>query len=140
MNKRGLSDVVTTVIIIALSLVAVGIVWVVVNNLISDNTSSISSSADCLETNFEIVSTSTSGTTLSVVAKRIGGNSEIGGFRVYAYNSTSTVTQLKSGTLMIGEQKSTDLIIVNPNKVSVVPYFVVDGENLYCSNTIERDL
>jgi len=33
-NKRGLSTIVVTLIIILISLVAVGIVWVVVNNLI----------------------------------------------------------------------------------------------------------
>jgi len=139
-NKKGLSDVVTTVIIVALSLVAIGIVWVVINNLISDNTASISSSGDCLMTNLEIVSASLDGTTLSAVVKRIGGDSEISGVRVYAYNSTSTVVKDIIGNFVVGEQKSTTLTIVNPTKVSVTPYFVIDNKESYCPNAIEKDL
>ena len=38
-NKRGLSDIVVTLIIIVLALVAVGIVWAVVSNLLKTGTS-----------------------------------------------------------------------------------------------------
>ena len=36
-NKRGLSTVVTTLIIVLLVLVAIGIIWGVVNNLVQEN-------------------------------------------------------------------------------------------------------
>ena len=48
-NKRGLSTIVTTLIIVALSLVAVGIVWVVVNNIVSKQTTNIDYKAKCLD-------------------------------------------------------------------------------------------
>ncbi|MBU0894729.1 MAG: hypothetical protein KKF48_00500 [Nanoarchaeota archaeon] len=41
MLKKGLSTVVTTVIMILLVLVAVGVVWVVIKNIIEDTTSQI---------------------------------------------------------------------------------------------------
>ena len=41
MGKKGLSTVVTTMIIIALSLAAIAMVWVVVNNLISNSSEKI---------------------------------------------------------------------------------------------------
>ena len=37
-NKRGLSTIVVTLILIVLSLVAVGVVWVVVSNLLNTGT------------------------------------------------------------------------------------------------------
>ena len=40
-GKKGLSAVVTTIIIIALALVAVGIVWVVISNLLDQGTEGI---------------------------------------------------------------------------------------------------
>ncbi len=44
-NKTGLSAVVTTLLLVALSMVAVGIVWLAVNNLVR---SSISNSESCV--------------------------------------------------------------------------------------------
>ena len=42
MKKRGLSDVVTSLIMILLVLVAIGIVWVIVNNILTKNSEQIS--------------------------------------------------------------------------------------------------
>ena len=41
-SKKGLSAVVTTLIIILLVLVAVGIIWVVVQNIVTEGAESIS--------------------------------------------------------------------------------------------------
>ena len=46
-NKRGVSDVVTTVLLIALTLVLVGVVWVVINNLVK---SKLDDTGSCFET------------------------------------------------------------------------------------------
>ncbi len=51
MNKRGLSTIVVTVIMVALVLVAVGIVWVVINRIISKGAGNIDLSAKCLDVN-----------------------------------------------------------------------------------------
>jgi len=63
-NNRGLSTVVTTLIIILLVLVAVGIIWGVVNNLLSKSSGTIESSTECLD--------------LDVKATLITNNSAIG--------------------------------------------------------------
>lgn len=47
-NKRGLSEAVMTVIMIALVLVAVGVIWVVVQNVINKNTQQIDYSNKCM--------------------------------------------------------------------------------------------
>jgi len=139
-NKKGLSDVVTTVLIVALSLVAITIVWVVVNGLISSNTGSIESQGDCLKTNLEIVSASSTGSEVTVVIKRTTGDNEIGGIKVNAYNSTSSASANITGSMTVGDQKSTALTITNANKVSAVPYTLVDNVQVVCSNAIEKDI
>ena len=48
-NNKGLSTVVTTLIIILLVLVAVGIIWGVVNNLLGKSKGTIESSTKCLD-------------------------------------------------------------------------------------------
>jgi flagellin-like protein len=47
-NKKALSAVITTVIMIALVLVAIGIVWAVVNGLISGNSENSEYASKCL--------------------------------------------------------------------------------------------
>ena len=47
-NNKGLSTVVTTLIIILLVLVAIGIVWVVIINVIEEGTADIETSTKCL--------------------------------------------------------------------------------------------
>jgi flagellin-like protein len=49
MEKKGLSAVVTTLIIILLVLVAVGIIWVVVRNVVEEGGSTIDLSVKCLD-------------------------------------------------------------------------------------------
>ncbi len=53
MNKRGLSTIVITLIIILLSLVAVGVVWLAVNRLIKGGSEGIDINAKCLGVNLE---------------------------------------------------------------------------------------
>src|SRR3989344_5177152 len=48
-NKKGLSQVVTTVILIALALAAVAVVWVVVNNLVNKKLSEAGTCADIID-------------------------------------------------------------------------------------------
>lgn len=48
-NKKGLSTVVTTLIIILLVFIAVGIIWVVIRNVIQGGTENIDWNSKCLE-------------------------------------------------------------------------------------------
>ena len=51
-NKKGVSNIVLTVIIVAISLVAITIVWAVVSNLISSENEIANVANDCLQVNF----------------------------------------------------------------------------------------
>ena len=73
-NKRGLSTIVVTLILIVLSLVAVGVVWVVVNNILKSGTSQASFQFGTLFLNLKIdrALMDTSGNLLVTVSRGTG--------------------------------------------------------------------
>ena len=73
-NKRGLSTIVVTLILIVLSLVAVGVVWVVVNNILKSGTSQASFQFGTLFLNLKIdrALIDTSGNLLVTVSRGTG--------------------------------------------------------------------
>ncbi len=96
-DKRALSTIVVTLIIILISLVGVGIVWAVVRNLISGGTQEIEVTAKCLNTNVEATKVNCSNSGVSVMCDaqliRSGtGSDVIGGVKLVFKNSTSGAT------------------------------------------------
>jgi len=135
-NKKGLSTVVTTLIIVALSLVAVVIVWVVVNNIINKQTTNIDYTAKCLDV--EIRATSMQccmgDTTYSCKAalERKLGSEAISGVKLTISNDTTKLETVDSKG-NIAATKTTDTLSTSistqtPKKVDVFAYFV-DKEN-----------
>ena len=142
-NKKGLSDVVTTVIIIALSLVAIAVVWVVVNNLITSNAGTITGQSNCLKTNLEIASVSVNAVTnvSTIVIKRISGDDAFDGILVNVYNSANVnVAGNISTNLGVGSQGVINLTLANPNKVSAVQYTLVNNKQIVCNNVVEKTI
>lgn len=141
-TKKGLSDVVTTVIIIALSLVAIAVVWVVVQGLITSNTDSTKTQSACLNNDFVVESISTNPTTnaVNVVVKRTRGEDVFDGVRVNVYNATSSVASDIVGNLGTGSQKSASTItIISPTKVAIAAYTVLNNQSTYC-NAVEKTI
>jgi hypothetical protein len=62
-NKKGLSTIVTTLIIILLVLVAIGIIWSVVKGLLDDSKDDISNSQKCLDIEIEVSKLNTTNAT-----------------------------------------------------------------------------
>jgi hypothetical protein len=93
-DERGLSTIVVTLIMILISLVAVGIVWVVVRNLISGGTAGVEISAKCLNVVIEPTKVNCSDVDdisyCDITLKRTGtGSDEIGGVKLVFRNSES---------------------------------------------------
>lgn len=139
-GKKGLSDVVTTVVIIALALVAITVVWVVVQNLISSNTSSINLQRDCLNVNLEVKLVSNTSSECTISVKRISGSVEIGGVRIVVYNDSSSNESKHESNLVIGQMTSKKIEINSPTEYSAIPYFVSNGESLDCPNFIRKKI
>ena len=135
MNKKGLSTIVTVLIIILLTLVVIGIIWGVVDNLLSKSKSSVESSTKCLDVDMKAtaVTHAVGAAVYDITIKRgptgegtfyakvvISGPSGTGG--VYDCTTNIAFTPLDTKVCSV-----TDYTITNGNKVEVTPYYLDDS-------------
>ncbi len=126
MNKRGLSTIIVTLILIALALVAIGIFWIVVRNMINQQTSGISFEKFTVSMDIEQVY-SPGGNNVAVQVKRNPGKGEITGVKFIFYNETGN--EVVSGNASLSELETrTFTFALNMNvagitKVSIAPIF-----------------
>ena len=98
MNKRGLSGVVTTLILILLGLVAVGVVWVVVQNLILESTEQISMGMLTVDLKIENVESQSDGS-IDVRVRRNIGKGELSGINFILSDRENTEVIKKETTM-----------------------------------------
>ena len=139
MNKKGLSTIVTVLIIILLTLVAIGIIWGVVDNLLSKSKSSVESSTKCLDVDMKATAvTHAAGTGIYNVTIKRAATGE-GMFRAKVVISgptgTGNVIDCVDATgvafdfnpLDTKVCKVTGYGITDGNKVEVTPYYLDDS-------------
>lgn len=148
-NNKGLSTIVATLIIILLVLVAVGIIWVVVRNVIQGGVKQIDINSKCL--NIEIsptkancaVNASDGGNTgvCNVTVTRSTGSDEIGGVKLVFTNDGGESNWIETvsgniGALATKTVANINTGISNVSKVEVLVYFVDDsGNEQLCSSS-----
>lgn len=131
-SKRGLSEVVTTVIIIVLVLAAIAIVWSVINGLISGGLDDINVNSKCL--NLGVDATAVTNTSLiyyNVVLTRNSGNdATISGVKLVLSNTTtSSVIDVPGNIAQLGSTTKNATGPINANKVEATVYFTDDSGN-----------
>jgi hypothetical protein len=143
-NKKGLSTVVTTLIIILLVLVAIGIIWIVVRGLIETGSQTIDLRTKCLNVDVRATSVFCGGAsnqTCNVTLYRKTGSEDIGGVVMIFHNDTKTSSQMDSSTYgvtnigLLSTVQTTPIGtgIGTPNDVDVVVYFKNEkGESQLC--------
>jgi len=144
-NKKGLSTVVTTLIIILLVFVAVGIVWVVVKNVIEEGASQIDIGAKCINNVVKATAITGNCTTIDpcdIKLKRNTGEDEIGGVKlVFSEGNTggNVMDISRENYPLLNTILSTTLItsvdsgLTNPDKAEVTIYFLDDsGDEKLC--------
>ncbi|MCW8965155.1 MAG: hypothetical protein OQK82_00500 [Candidatus Pacearchaeota archaeon] len=145
-NKKGLSAIILTVIMIGLVLVAVSILWVVVNNLVQEETGGISFENECLKINLDVTKMSCEDDTCEVTVKRTSGGDVIGGIRLVFRNSsgsTGTTIEDVSGNIaelgtIVAEDLYHGLTDELPDTVEITPYFLNEnGGAEICSQSKE---
>ena len=108
MKKRGLSEVVTTLILVLLVLVAIAIVWVVISNLIRDKGDDIGASTFEVSMAVKTVEpSSTSGNVLVRVERNVGGGN-LQGINIILSDGVKSVTK-KVYPLDEGEETTYDI-------------------------------
>jgi hypothetical protein len=138
-NKKGLSTVVTTLIIILLVIVAIGIVWVVVRNVIEQGTGQIDIGVKCINNVVKATSVDcTNPASCTVTLKRDTGDDEIGGVKlVFSEGATGgNVEDISASTypnlnIALNTITATGLNsgFTTPDKVEVTVYFLDDSES-----------
>ena len=146
-GKRGLSTIVVTLIIILISLVAVGIVWVVVRNLINSGTQGVEVSSKCLNINVEATAVNCSSVGSSricdVALKRTGtGSDAIAGVKLVFKNTTAGTSSLLvnvAGNIepLVGKiQTGINTTLSGANRVEVTAFFKdASGNDQICQQT-----
>ena len=128
-NKRGLSPVIATVLLIAVSFLAIFIFWIAINNLIQNESSKISTGLD--EINLEVRSVQLqSNGDLSVRVKRNSGAGDLNGISfVVSDGSNSIVFEIQTNLKELEERaftipKEKILGLVSIKSVSVAPIII----------------
>ncbi len=149
-EKRGLSTIVITLIIILLSLAAIGIVWVVFNGVIKSGTAGVDISAKCLSVDVSatavVCSNGATNVLCTTTLERTGtGEDEIAGVKLIFKNEisgdSSSIINLDGNIPALDTKIDTDrdtgiLIAVGVNKVEVTPFFEdSSGNEKICAQT-----
>lgn len=119
-SKKGLSEVITTLIVIGVSLVAITIIWVVVRNIISSGADEIEVSKFVVDLEIQEVKTSTNG--IDIVLKRNAGQGALKEIVFAISDGTNTQTFKQEVNIEELEQKTFTVDYTGPVKtVSVSP-------------------
>ena len=142
-GKQGLSTVVTTLIIILLVLVAIGIIWAVVRNVVQQGADQIDASSKCIQVDLRAVSVvpvaGQSGN-YSVTLNRRAGGEAIGGVKLNIFNDTanSGVVEFGAGVDPLATLTRTVVTsgVTSANKMEFTAYFIdASGNELACAQT-----
>ncbi len=129
-GKRGLSAVVTTLIIILLAIVLVGIVWVVVANVVGKGVEQVDLTSRCLSIDFSFVSVlpvEDQPENYLVTLTRSSGGETISGVKLVLFNLTENSGVLEFGGSMGPLDTKSETVeagILNANRVDLTPYFL----------------
>ena len=126
MEKRGLSEIVVTLIIILLTLIAVGIIWIVINNIIKSGAEQIDLGQNNI--NLEIKKVQVEGDKVTVFVKRNVGEGEFVGINFIFSDGLNSEVIRRDAALQELEERSfsftlTTLSIGNLKTVSIAPIF-----------------
>lgn len=151
MNNKAVSTIVVTVILVALVLVAVGVVWAVISNLIGTGSETTELAGKCLNVEVRATAVTCAGDPLacSVTFERTGvGNDAIDGVKIKFKNDAGTSSDvIDEDTIenlggdiekLVGKTVS-DIapgIAATINTIEVTPYFLdKSGAPYLCTTT-----
>ncbi len=143
-NKQGMSAVVTTLIIILLVIVALGIIWVVVKNVIQSGVEQVEWAEKCRPVEIQAVKvneTTTPGT-YDVTLSRTGMGDDIEGVKLLFANSTDYGSIVEFGEPIPQLETKTREVeagIISATELQMTPYFLDDlGEVHLCATKTEE--
>jgi flagellin-like protein len=132
MHKRGLSGVITTLIMVLLVLAAATIVWTVVSNILNQTVEGISLSSLTLDLKISKVTVYEGNNTIEVVVERKKGKGKISGILIIASTGEDSESFSFNETINeLGRKKfSLELLSLNPSEItsiSIAPIVTIDS-------------
>ena len=135
MRKRGLSEIVTTVLMVALVLAAAVIVWAVVKDLISEGIKGISFGKFMID--LKIKNANIDGQSISVQVERKIGKGNLTGIRFIFFDGTDSEVITEENIVLDELEEKTFVVVLtelsasNLETVSIAPIYLSDvGENV----------
>src|SRR4030043_325491 len=138
-NKKGLSGIILTIIMIGLVLVAVGIVWAVILNILGGQEASIEVSLKCVGIIIEPTSVScvASGDEYDcsiVVERALGSAGEpVDGVGLTLSNDENSLEEEFFPGNVAATKTITTTVTIDATKADVRIYFIQAGEEKFCS-------
>jgi len=144
-NKKGLSGIVTTLIIILLVIAAIAMIWPAVKGLLSGGSDTLTKTSACLQLEFKttkVLETPADSGIYNVTIQRIGGDNDLVMPLFIFSTSDSGTAKLKSDS-NVGfsdfEKKTVTVttlpVFTNATSVSVIPYMEdKDGAVMECDD------
>ena len=141
-GKKGVSDIIVSMIMIIIVLGAITIVWLLIRGFIGSGAEQISTGTECLEVDIKPTALDCVGSgnsTCDITVSRGTGGNKIGGLKLVFTNSTATKNYIHDvpGDINILETKTVPGVatgIENANNVDVVVYFKdASGKEQLCS-------
>ncbi len=141
-DKKGLSAVVATLLILLLVIVAIGIIWAVANSFVTQGAETLDVGSKCLQVNLELVGvTETAPGDYRVTMKRVPpGDGEIGGIKIVMSNGTDYSEVKDFGVPIAPLQTEVGIIdntnVTNANKLETTIYYLdASGNEVFCQQT-----
>ena len=143
-DKRGLSAIVLTVIMVGLVLVAVGIVWVVVSGILTTQTEALDYENMCLGLSFDVSTPTCDAGTCSMVIERglASKGDPIDGIAITLSDETESMDEeIVEDNIAATKTVSMDSVtLAGSIKASMRIYFEKeDGTKHYCSQIFESE-
>jgi hypothetical protein len=133
-SKKGLSTIVATLLIILLTLVAVGIIWVVIKNVLQSGAEQISLGKFTLNLEIKRVIVNEAGVSIDVKIKRNAGEGELSGLKfIISDGENSEVVEINNLSLKQLEERTFNLPLISVinisriQKVFVAPIFKLES-------------
>ena len=98
-NKKGLSAIIGTLLIILLVIVAVGIIWVVIRGTLEGGVEDLDIGAKCLDSSIKVTAADCSGATCLVTVQRETGADAIDGIRAIVSDGSASEYFDREGNL-----------------------------------------
>lgn len=140
MSKRGLSTIVTTLIIILVAIVAIGIIWYVMSNILTGSSEEISLGKFTVDMQIKNVNVDETANNISLNVKRNPGKGDLTGIK-FIFNDGTNSQTFEVTNIVLNElgELFFSFIIVNPPflaadvlTISIAPIFTSEsGNNLF---------